>query len=101
MNIYALIICMMLVTFIPRVLPAFVVERLKFGKKFGKFINLIPYTAMTALVFPAIFSLDGERWYVGVVGGAVAIIIACFKKIPSAVAVLAAVFSVMGLYLLV
>ena len=101
MNTYLLIICMMLVTYLPRVIPAFVVDKLKFGKKFGKFINLIPYTAMAALIFPGIFQMDGERWYVGAVGGAVAVIIACFKKIPTAVAVLASVLAVMGVYLIV
>ncbi|MBQ9112677.1 MAG: AzlD domain-containing protein [Clostridia bacterium] len=98
MNVYLLILGMMLVTYIPRVLPAFIVDKLKFGKRFGKFINMIPYTAMTALIFPGILQTDAEHWYIGAVGGIVAIILACFKKIPSAVIVMASVLSVMAVY---
>lgn len=98
MSIPLLILGMCLVTYIPRVIPAFVVDKMRFGKRFEKFINLIPFTAMTALIVPGILSVDAERWYVGVIGGAVAILIACFKKIPSAVAVLCSVAAVMLTY---
>ena len=98
MNIAILILCMMLVTYIPRVLPAFVVEKTRFGKRFGKFINLIPYTAMTALIFPGILGVDAERWYIGAIGGVIAIALACFKKIPSSLVVLASVLAVMVTY---
>lgn len=101
MNIALLILGMCLVTYIPRVIPALVVDKLKFGKRFSKFINLIPYTAMTALIVPAIFSMDGERWYVGAIGGVVAVGLSCIKKIPSAVVVLVSVLSVMAVYLVV
>lgn len=99
MNIPLLILGMCLVTYLPRVIPAFVVDKMYFGKRFERFINLIPYTAMTALIVPGILSVDADRWYVGVIGGAVAIFIACFKKIPSAVAVLCSVAAVMVTYL--
>ena len=49
MNIALLILGMALVTYLPRVLPAFIIDRIKLGGRFGKFINLIPITAMTAL----------------------------------------------------
>ena len=98
MSIPLLILGMCLVTYIPRVIPAFVVDKMRFGKRFEKFINLIPFTAMTALIVPGILSVDAERWYVGVIGGAVAILIACIKKIPSAVAVLCSVAAVMLTY---
>ena len=98
MNIYLLILGMMLVTYIPRLLPSFFVGRLKNGKRFDKFINLIPYTAMSALIFPGILQMDASRWYVGAIGGMIAIILACFKKIPSAAVVLISVLSVMAVY---
>ncbi len=101
MNVFALILGMALVTYIPRVLPAFVVEKLKFGPRFTKFINLIPYTAMTALIVPGVFNADADRWYIGAIGAAVAILLACFKKIPSAVVVLGSVLSVMIVYLII
>ena len=101
MNIYLLILGMMLVTYIPRLLPSFFVGRLKYGKRFDKFINLIPYTAMSALIFPGILQIDASRWYVGAIGGMIAIILACFKKIPSAAVVLISVLSVMAVYLVI
>lgn len=99
MNVAILILGMCLVTYLPRVIPAFVVDRIHFSGRFEKFINLIPYTAMTALIVPGILSVDGSRWYVGVIGGAVAILLSCIKKIPSAVIVLCSVLAVMLTYI--
>lgn len=101
MNIALLILGMALVTYIPRVIPAFVVDRIRFGKRLGRFINLIPFTAMTALIVPGVFSVDGGRWYVGAIGGLVAIILACIKKVPSAAVVLGSVVAVMVTYLII
>ena len=101
MNIALLILGMALVTYLPRVIPSFVVDKLKFGKRFGRFINLIPFTAMTALIVPGVFSTDPQRWYVGLVGGVVAVALACVKKFPSAVVVIASVASVMLTYVLI
>ncbi len=101
MNIALLILGMALVTYLPRVIPAFVVDKLRFGKRFGKFINLIPFTAMTALIVPGVFSVDASRWYIGALGGAVAVILACIKKMPSAAVVLVSVLAVMATYLFI
>lgn len=98
MNIPLLILGMALVTYLPRLIPSFIINKVGFGKRFERFIGLIPYTAMAALIVPGILSADPERWYIGVVGGAVAITLACFKKIPSSVAVLGAVLAVMLVY---
>ena len=98
MNIALLILGMALVTYLPRVIPAFVVDKLRFGKRFGRFINLIPFTAMTALIVPGVFSADASRWYIGAIGGIVAVILACIKKMPSAVVVLVSVLAVMITY---
>ena len=98
MNIPLLIFGMALVTLVPRLIPAFIMNKVKLGKRFEKFINLIPYTAMAALILPGVINADAERWYVGVVGGAVAIVLACFKKIPSFVVVIGSVLVVMLVY---
>lgn len=100
MNIALLILGMTLVTYIPRVVPSFIVDRIRFGKRFGKFINLIPYTAMTALIVPGIFSMDSNCWYIGAIGGAVAIFLSCIKKMPPSMVVLVSVLSVMIVYLI-
>ena len=39
-----------LVTFIPRLIPALFIDKLDFSPKVEKFLNLIPYTALAALI---------------------------------------------------
>lgn len=75
-----LILGMAIVAYIPRALPAVVFEKLKFGKKVKKFLELIPYTAMTALIIPDIFLTPSNVWY-GVAGVALAGLMA-WKKVP-------------------
>lgn len=72
-------------------LPAAVIDKLKFSPKVEKFLNLIPYTAMAALIFPGVLSVGGDKWYIGIIGAIVAVILALIKKIPVAVVVIAAV----------
>ncbi len=60
-DILLLIAGMTLVTYIPRMLPAVLLEKLHFGPKVEKFLQLIPYTAMAALVFPGVVTLDPAR----------------------------------------
>ena len=79
-DIYLMILGMTLVTYLPRVLPAFLMGRIRLSARVEHFLQLIPYTAMTALVFPVL----------GVVGAAVAGGLA-WKKCPIIVCVLAAV----------
>ena len=71
-NIYVLILLCALVTFIPRLIPAIAVDKLNFGPKFEKFLNLIPYTALAALICPGVITVDPNIWYVGLVGALVA-----------------------------
>ncbi len=101
MRIYILIILMMLVTYIPRAIPSLVVDKLKFPTKFEKFLGLIPYTAMAALIFPGVLGVDPGRWYIGVVGGAVAVILSMIRKMPVALTVIASVAAVMLMYALI
>ena len=51
-SVLLMILGMAAVTYLPRALPAIWMERLHFGPRFEKFLNLIPYTAMAALIFP-------------------------------------------------
>ncbi len=96
-----LIASMAAVTYIPRMLPAVIIDKLKFGPKAEKFLKLIPYTAMASLIFPGVLSVDGERWYIGAIGGGVAILLSLIKKINSAIIVVAAVAVNMLLYLVI
>ena len=91
LNVFLLILGMALVTYLPRALPAAVIDKLHFSQKTEKFLKLIPYTAMTALIFPGILSSDPARPEMGIVGGLTAGVLALFKC-PVMLCVLAAVF---------
>ena len=101
MNIFLLIILMMVVTYIPRMIPSLVCDKLRFGKKFKKFLELIPYTAMTSLIFPWVISVDPDMWIVGVIGAFVAVALSLIKKMPVALVVVAAVIVDMIVYLFI
>ena len=89
-KVIILLVGMMLVTYIPRAIPAVLLEKMKFGKKTEKFLKLIPYTAMTSLVVPGVFEVDAATPAIGIIGGAVAGVLAWFKC-PVMVCVLGAI----------
>lgn len=100
MKVVLLILGMAVVTYLPRAIPAALIDNLRFGEKTERFLSLIPYTAMTALVFPGILTMDANNMWIGLVGGASAFILG-WKKLPIMVVILGAVFMVMLSYLLV
>ena len=99
MNIPLLILGMALVTFIPRFLPAFVVDKINMNRYAERFLKLIPYTAMAALVFPGVVGVGGDRWYIGVVGALVAILLSLIPKIPSWVVVIVSVLAIFPFFI--
>ncbi len=96
-EILIMILGMAAATYIPRALPAVFIKKMNFGPKTEKFLKLIPYTAMAALVFPGIFTVDTAHPAVGIVGGLVAALLA-WRKLPVMVCVLAAIGSDLLLY---
>ncbi|KNZ42313.1 AzlD domain-containing protein [Acetobacterium bakii] len=99
MNIFLLILGMAAVTYIPRVIPVLLVEKLRFGVKTERFLSLIPYTAMTALVFPGVLTMDGTNIWIGIAGAVTAMVLS-WKKAPIMLIILGAVVAVMLAYLL-
>ena len=95
-----LVIGMAAVTFIPRAIPAVLMDKLKFGKRVEHFMRLIPYTAMTALIFPGVIAIDATRPYIGLTGGAVAAVLA-WLKVPVMFCVLATIAVDMLLYIVI
>ena len=93
------ILAMAAVTYIPRAIPAIFIEKIKFGKKFRKFLNLIPYTMMAALTFPAVLSTDSSRYEIGILGAAVSAAAAYFKC-PVILCVIFAFLADFALYLI-
>jgi branched-subunit amino acid transport protein len=100
MEVLLIILGMTAVTYIPRALPAVILDKLKFSVKVEKFLKLIPYTAMTALIFPGIFTVDTAHPAIGIVGGLVAILLA-WRKVQVIICVLAAIGADILLYMLI
>ena len=100
MEVLLIILGMTAATYIPRALPAVILDKLKFSAKVEKFLKLIPYTAMTALIFPGIFTVDTAHPAIGIVGGLVAILLA-WRKVQVVLCVLAAIGADILLYMLI
>ncbi|MUK88770.1 AzlD domain-containing protein [Ornithinibacillus sp. L9] len=71
--ILLIILGMSLVTMIPRILPAFIVDKLQFRDWVNRWLNAIPYAALGALIFPGILSVKEDAPHIGLIGGLVAI----------------------------
>ncbi|MDO5022052.1 MAG: AzlD domain-containing protein [Eubacteriales bacterium] len=97
MNIYILIFLMMLVTYIPRALPALSNNKKKLSPYWERFLSYIPYTALAALIVPGIFYVDAIQPVVGLVGG-VAAVVASLAKLPVIAVVFIAVLAEVILY---
>ncbi|SDJ89551.1 AzlD domain-containing protein [Sediminibacillus albus] len=74
--ILLIIVGMSLVTMIPRVIPAYIVDKLHFPEWMNSWLNAIPYAALGALIFPGILSVKPDEPHIGLLGGAVAVILA-------------------------
>ena len=99
MRIVLLIIGMALVTYLPRAIPAVLIDKMRFSVKADKYLSIIPYTAMTALIFPGILSIDPNSIWIGMIGGTTAVLLG-MKKLPIMVVVLGSVAMVMLAYYL-
>src|SRR5665647_3054312 len=97
LSITILILGMAIVTYIPRALPAVLIDKMNFSSNMEKFLRLIPYTAMAALVFPAVLNVDANHISIGVLGALVAAFLA-WKKLPVMVVVIAAIIMDMLMY---
>ncbi|MBP3624861.1 MAG: AzlD domain-containing protein [Peptococcaceae bacterium] len=99
-DVLFIILGMTAATYIPRALPAVILEKLKFSTEVEKFLKLIPYTAMSALIFPGIFTVDTAHPEIGIIGGLVAILLA-WRKVQVVLCVLAAIGADILLYMLI
>lgn len=74
--IILIIIGMSLVTMLPRVVPAFIIEKMQFRPWINRWLSAIPYAALGALIFPGILSVNPDKSHIGLLGGIVAVILA-------------------------
>ncbi|APC47411.1 branched-chain amino acid transporter [Virgibacillus halodenitrificans] len=68
-----IIVGMCIVTMIPRLLPAFIVDKLQFKDWVNRWLTAIPFAALGALIFPGILSVRPDQPHIGLIGGLVAI----------------------------
>ncbi|MFD1037634.1 AzlD domain-containing protein [Virgibacillus byunsanensis] len=76
--IFAIIIGMSLATMIPRIIPAYIVDKLQFRDWVNRWLNAIPFAALGALIFPGILTVKPDQPHIGLLGGIVAIVLAYF-----------------------
>lgn len=72
-------------------------DKIQVSGKVNIFLQLIPYTAMASLIFPAILYIDKNIW-IGIIASVVAVI-AALKKLPVIGVVLVSVISCVILYM--
>lgn len=73
-NLYLLVLLMGVVTFIPRIIPILWFGDLKLNKFFEGFFYYLPYTMLSALIFPGVFSASGDFKH-SIIGAITAIIL--------------------------
>lgn len=56
MKLIILVICMALVTYLPRMLPLVLLQNIRLPKYLRVFMEYIPYAALGALIFPGVIS---------------------------------------------
>lgn len=75
--ILLIIIGMALVTALPRIIPAIIVDQLIFKDWVQRWLQAIPYAALGALIFPGVLRVS-EQPHIGLIGAIVAIVLAYF-----------------------
>lgn len=81
MNITLLIVGMALVTYLPRLLPALIMDRFTFPSWIRNWLRSIPYAALGALIFPGVLLVDRDQPLLGLAGGLAAAGLS-FLKLP-------------------
>lgn len=75
-----LILGMMVVTYLPRLLPFMMFKNKNVNKDFERFLKLIPYTALGALIIPGVFTAVEGELFGGIIGAIVAVIVALLTE---------------------
>jgi len=76
MIIIYIIIGMAIVTAVPRVIPAVIVDKFIFRDWVNRWLQAIPYAALGALIFPGILSVKTGSPHIGLIGAIVAVLLA-------------------------
>lgn len=88
-----IIIGMSIVTMLPRIIPAFIVEKMQYRPWVNRWLASIPYAALGALIFPGILTVRAEEPQIGLIGGVVAAVLA-FMGLNVVLVVIGAILTV-------
>ena len=80
MKVLTLVIFMMLVTYIPRLLPMYFIDAEKIPGALKKFLSFIPYAALGALILPGSINAINGRPEVSAAAIVISAIIAWFNS---------------------
>jgi branched-subunit amino acid transport protein len=67
-DMLVLIVGMMAVTYLPRLIPFFIVSQTTLPKRIHRFLQFIPYAALGALIIPGVFSATPNMPWAALVG---------------------------------
>lgn len=79
MELLWIIIGMAIVTSGPRMLPAWLLDRVKPSSTIEAWLAHVPYAVLGALIFPGIMTVNADRPLIGLGAGVVAAILAWFR----------------------
>ncbi len=78
-KIYILILGMMIVTYLPRLIPFYLLSRKKIPCKFEKFLYNIPFAALGALLLPGCIYAIPDHKMVSTIGVAISLLLGYIK----------------------
>lgn len=76
---WMLIVGMMLVTYIPRLIPLIILSKKPLPSRIQRLLAYIPYTALSALIVKGLLQATGGSYLISVLGIGVAALCAWFK----------------------
>ena len=75
----SIVLLSFLMTYPIRSIPALFISKLELSPYWQRFLDLVPYTALTALVFPGVFYCIDNNQYAAYIGTAVALVAALLR----------------------
>ena len=94
-----IVVGMALVTYLPRLMPFVFINDLKENSFYKRFMKLIPYTALSALIFPGIITATNST-FSALIGGAVAIILS-YLEMNVVVVIISSIISIIVFQLII
>ncbi|CQR47066.1 Branched-chain amino acid transport protein (AzlD) [Paraliobacillus sp. PM-2] len=74
-----IVIGMAFVTMVPRLIPVFIVDKIQFPNWLNGWLDVIPYAALGALIFPGVLTVIPEKPWIGFIGSLFAVLFAVFR----------------------